>query len=406
VKCDGMALQYASEALRADKEVVMTAVVKNCLALQYASEALKADKEVVMQVVEFYGSALQYASEALRADKEVVMKAVNNGLALQYASEALKADKEVVMKAVKCDGMALQYASEALRADKEVVMKVVEKAISGVSGPQEQEYIDPKAFWPLQHVSSRFKEDKECMKAVVEVWGLALADASPAIRNDKEVVALAVAQNVWSFAYTGKAVVLAVVSLVGEALEFASEALRADKEVVLAAVRQSEKALAHATIEEASKEALETQLANELAGFLDVSPDIAAKVVASGLGSCEAICALPRPELIKKLTPHGLKAKDILQVSKAAAAFKPEPEPEPAPAPEQEDPLKIQLRNDLAPDLFSLLEERGVLLEAGEAVRDAGLDVETISELGVDELIAFGIPSEAAAKLVSTMDVS
>jgi hypothetical protein len=49
---------------------------------------------------------LQYASDDLKADKEVVLAAVTqNGNALQYASEDLKADKEVVLAAVTQNGM-------------------------------------------------------------------------------------------------------------------------------------------------------------------------------------------------------------------------------------------------------------------------------------------------------------
>ena len=45
-------------------------------------------------------TAIEYASEELRADKEVVMAAVkNDGFALEYASDELKADKELVMLA-------------------------------------------------------------------------------------------------------------------------------------------------------------------------------------------------------------------------------------------------------------------------------------------------------------------
>ena len=50
------------------------------------------------------GWGLQYASDELEADKEVVMTAVkDSGSALQHASDELKADKEVVIATVKQD---------------------------------------------------------------------------------------------------------------------------------------------------------------------------------------------------------------------------------------------------------------------------------------------------------------
>ena len=54
-----------------------------------------------MEAVRKYGFALQFASETLRSDKEVVMEAVRqDGDALEFACETLRSDKEVVMEAV------------------------------------------------------------------------------------------------------------------------------------------------------------------------------------------------------------------------------------------------------------------------------------------------------------------
>ena len=120
---NGLELQWASEALKGNERVAMAAVARNGNALQYASEELRRDKEVVMIAVAQSGRALQYTSEELRGDKEVAMAAVaQNGRALLWASNELKGDKEVVMAAVAQDGFALRYASYELKGDKEVVM--------------------------------------------------------------------------------------------------------------------------------------------------------------------------------------------------------------------------------------------------------------------------------------------
>ena len=42
----------------------------------YASEELKADKQVVLEAVKQHGDALRFASEELKADKEVVVEAM------------------------------------------------------------------------------------------------------------------------------------------------------------------------------------------------------------------------------------------------------------------------------------------------------------------------------------------
>lgn len=127
----GDVLQYASEELRGDKEVVMTAVRKDIVrriysepALQYASLALRDDKEVVLAAVS-HNHCLSHASYNLRGDKEVLMAAVSHhGIALMYASGICR-DKEIVMAAVATWGLALEFASNELCGDKEVVLAAV-----------------------------------------------------------------------------------------------------------------------------------------------------------------------------------------------------------------------------------------------------------------------------------------
>ena len=60
------------------------------------------------------GGILQYASEELRADREIVLAAVqDNGWALEYASDELRTDREIVLAAIQKDGRILKYASTA-----------------------------------------------------------------------------------------------------------------------------------------------------------------------------------------------------------------------------------------------------------------------------------------------------
>jgi len=108
--------QYASDELKADKEVVMALVSNDEDVLEYASDELKADKEVVMAAVNYDGFALQFAADEPKADKEVVMAAFRTaGYALQHAADEFKADKEVVMAAVSNNEDALEFAADEMR---------------------------------------------------------------------------------------------------------------------------------------------------------------------------------------------------------------------------------------------------------------------------------------------------
>ena len=90
--------------------------------LEFASEELRAERQVVLAAVKQFGNALEYASKELRADREIVLAAVKrNGWALRFASKELRADRQFVLAAVKAGGDALQFASVELRADRYMV---------------------------------------------------------------------------------------------------------------------------------------------------------------------------------------------------------------------------------------------------------------------------------------------
>ena len=95
-------------------------------ALEYASEELKNDKEIVLAAVtpstyRERGWVAVYASEEMRKDKDIMMAAVtNHGRALEYASEELRDDKEIVLAAVKNNGNSDLYASIRLQGDKDI----------------------------------------------------------------------------------------------------------------------------------------------------------------------------------------------------------------------------------------------------------------------------------------------
>ena len=118
VRQNGHALRHASDALKADRAIVLVAVQQHGDALQYAAEALKADREVALAAVGNNGSALRHAADALKADREVALAAVGNyGGALQFAAEELRADLTIVTAAVRQDGDALKWAAPVLQAD-------------------------------------------------------------------------------------------------------------------------------------------------------------------------------------------------------------------------------------------------------------------------------------------------
>jgi len=167
VSTDGRALERLSEELKADKQVVLSAVKKHGLALSFASASLQADKEVVLAAVKSNGWALKFASEDMKADKEVVMLAVGRqGGALQYACKSLKSEKEVVLSAVNHSGLALRHAGEAMRGDEDVVMLALGKQDGSI----------------LMHASDLIRSDERIMLAAVVKDGTSVLYASETLR--------------------------------------------------------------------------------------------------------------------------------------------------------------------------------------------------------------------------------
>ena len=80
----GHALEYASEEVRGDRDIVMKAVSLVGGALHYASAELKCDYEIVLTAVQQWGSALKYASEDLRGDARLIELALKNEMGLIF----------------------------------------------------------------------------------------------------------------------------------------------------------------------------------------------------------------------------------------------------------------------------------------------------------------------------------
>jgi hypothetical protein len=92
VRGHGRALQCASPELRADRDVVLTAVREEGLALQHASPELRADREVVEAAVSRNGCALEHACAELRAGEPQSL--INASLHLKTSKDIAAAAKD------------------------------------------------------------------------------------------------------------------------------------------------------------------------------------------------------------------------------------------------------------------------------------------------------------------------
>lgn len=129
---------------REDRAVTRAAVSSHGCALEFASGALRADREIVELAVQTSrGSALRAASEDLRSDRDLVLAAVRlDACALRYAATAICADRDVVLESVRQNGNMLRFASPELRADREVVQAALGQAGSHILSLAAKEVAD------------------------------------------------------------------------------------------------------------------------------------------------------------------------------------------------------------------------------------------------------------------------
>ncbi|EFC41494.1 predicted protein [Naegleria gruberi] len=239
VKQNGGAIEFTSDELKRDREIISEAVRKEGNALLLASEEFRKDRELLIEAVKQYGRALQWAPKEFKNDREIDLFAVKEyGSAIDYTSSELKCDREFVLQAVKLNGMALQYVSFGLRNDREIVMEAVKQ-----NG------------WALECVSRELRKDREIVVEAVKQNGTALEYAPEELRNDREIVLLAINQNISSFKYVSdelrndREIAMLAVKKDGYAIEKTSSELRNDREIVTEAVKQNGLLLSEASEE-------------------------------------------------------------------------------------------------------------------------------------------------------------
>ena len=149
----------------------MAAVSKYGYNLQYASDELKNDKEVVLASVNKDGDALEFASDELKNDKEIVLTALAKNLSpLEFASEELKNDKNIIIQAVQINNIALDYVDYRWQGDEEIKQslkcsfKLITDEINGLNYYESMEHNLQVAIDDLPEMLSWNEANAYCEK--------------------------------------------------------------------------------------------------------------------------------------------------------------------------------------------------------------------------------------------------
>jgi hypothetical protein len=93
VKKNGRIIQYASEKLKANKELALLAVKENGFAIIELDEKLQADEDVMLSAVQQNGNSLQYLPEEQISNLYILWEAVDqNKGAYRHAAPMYKKD--------------------------------------------------------------------------------------------------------------------------------------------------------------------------------------------------------------------------------------------------------------------------------------------------------------------------
>eukprot|EP00931_Biecheleriopsis_adriatica_P066147 TRINITY_DN40552_c0_g1_i1.p1 TRINITY_DN40552_c0_g1~~TRINITY_DN40552_c0_g1_i1.p1 ORF type:complete len:473 (-),score=61.54 TRINITY_DN40552_c0_g1_i1:12-1430(-) len=274
---------WASPALMADRNFVMQLVALGN-ELEFASDVLRDDEQIVTLAIGFDGGALAFASDRIQDNRTIVIAAINCNKAesvqhmqlsvdpFSFASARLRNDREVALIAVGRRGWSLQHMSDSLRDDPDVVRIAVEHGYCSWGRYE--------ACSPLEFASHRLRDDDDIVALAVKHDPDALEHASERCRQDKSLVTYGfqrllevcglcevsaadrahvrskyrqrmlerrilhfVEHSVDPTLRTDPELVLSIVKRGGTALQFASPELRSNEEVCLAAIRNNAAAI-------------------------------------------------------------------------------------------------------------------------------------------------------------------
>ena len=89
--------------------------------LHYLGHPLQ-DKALMLQILKKQGLALEYASDAIKKDKNFVLAAIaQNGQALAFADKHFQQDKSTVLLAIKQSPEAFYFADKKLKTDPDII---------------------------------------------------------------------------------------------------------------------------------------------------------------------------------------------------------------------------------------------------------------------------------------------
>jgi len=129
-----LALNFADDSFKKDRNLVLEAVKENGRVLEYVDASLKRDKEIVLAAVSQFAGAILVADDSFRGDRDVMRAALRqNGRFLRFADDSLKGDREIALFALKHSWRAFDYVAPSLLKDEDFLFNAACSSINVMS---------------------------------------------------------------------------------------------------------------------------------------------------------------------------------------------------------------------------------------------------------------------------------
>ncbi|GAA0409115.1 hypothetical protein GCM10009133_17070 [Cocleimonas flava] len=214
-----------------DFDYVKTQVMKDGLNIQFASDRLKQNKDIVLLAVKQNGRALQYAGDTLKNDTEIALAAIKNTVhSIEFAGKDIKKKKEIALITIKDYPPAIRYFDPSIQNDEDVLKIILDEVkreitnlsyIQGTSVEKNKSFmlsaikLQPRIFYSL---SNEFQKDEDIVLVAVKHNGRLLKTLDPKLKNHKKIVLTAISND-------------------ANAIRYASKALQKDHDVLLLAAK-------------------------------------------------------------------------------------------------------------------------------------------------------------------------
>jgi hypothetical protein len=201
VKSNGFALQYASDNLKKNFQIVKECIKYEPITIKYS----RVNKVDFRELLKFSSAIFKYyyLFSEIKSDFEIALIAVKgNGLLLEFLNISLRDDFDIVIEAVRNNGYSIRFASYRLRQNYLIILESI-KSRSDVFNDYLEYCNNPRIVYEavkgdgalLSKSSLNLKDNFIIVLESVKNYPLALEYASQRLKQNYEIIYESIKNN-------------------------------------------------------------------------------------------------------------------------------------------------------------------------------------------------------------------